>query len=137
LDRALLQERLVAGVSGGFGVLALVLAVIGLYGLLSYNVIQRTPEMGLRSALGATPFDILRLVLGTALRAMAAGVALGLPLAWMASSIVVGMLFGLTPTDPPTAVLAILALVLAGGVAAYLPARRAVRVDPLIALRSE
>ncbi len=137
LDRALLRERLVAGVAGGFGVLALVLAVIGLYGLLSYNVIQRTAEMGLRSALGATPSDILRLVLGTALRAMAMGVALGLPLAWMASSTVGGMLFGLTPTDPAIAVLAIIVLVLAGAIAAYLPARRAMQVDPLIALRSE
>jgi predicted permease len=137
LDRALLQERLVAGVSGGFGVLALVLAVIGLYGLLSYNVIQRTAEIGLRTALGATASDILRLVLGAALRALAAGVALGLPLAWVASSMVGGMLFGLTPTDPSTAALAIAVLVLAGGLAAYLPARRAMRVDPLIALRCE
>ena len=137
LDRALLQERLVAGVSGGFGVLALVLAVIGLYGLLSYNVIRQTAEIGVRTALGATVSDILRLVLGAALRAMAAGIALGLPLAWVASSMVGGMLFGLTPTDPSTAALAIAVLLLAGGLAAYLPARRAMRVDPLIALRCE
>jgi putative ABC transport system permease protein len=137
LDRALLQERLVAGVAGGFGVLALALAVIGLYGLLAYNVIQRTPEIGVRTALGATGSDILRLVLGDAVRAMAAGVALGMPLAWTASSMAGGILFGLTPTDPATAAVAIAALVLAGGIAVYLPARRAMTVDPLIALRSD
>jgi predicted permease len=137
LDRALLQERLVAGVAVGFGALALALAVIGLYGLLSYDVMQRTAEIGVRTALGATAPDIFRLVLGAALRAIAAGVVLGLPLAWVASSMAGGMLFGLTPTDPATAALAIAVLVLAGGLAAYLPARHATRVDPLIALRCE
>ena len=137
LDRALLQERLVAGVVGGFGALALALAVIGLYGLLSYDVMQRTAEIGVRTALGATAPDIFQLVFGAALRAIAAGVVLGLPLAWAASSTAGGMLFGLTPTDPSTAALAIAVLVIAGGLAAYLPARRATKVDPLIALRFE
>ncbi len=137
LDRALLEERLVASVGSGFGVLALLLAVVGLYGVLSYNVTRRTAEIGVRTALGATRSDVFRLVIKDAVRSLGAGVAVGLPLAWLASSLFSRMLFGLTATDPSTAAAAIACLALAGGAAAYVPARRAMRVDPLIALRSE
>jgi ABC-type antimicrobial peptide transport system permease subunit len=137
LDRALLEERLVASVGSGFGVLALLLAVVGLYGVLSYNVTRRTAEIGVRTALGATRSDVFRLVIKDAVRSLGAGVAMGVPLAWLASSLFSRMLFGLTATDPFTAVAAIAGLALAGGAAAYVPARRAMRVDPLIALRSE
>jgi predicted permease len=137
LDRALLEERLVAGVGGGFGVLALLLAVVGLYGVLSYNVARRTAEIGVRTALGATRADVFRLVMKDAVRSLAAGVAVGLPLAWLASSLFSHMLFGLTAADPSTAVAAIACLALAGGAAASIPVRRAMKVDPLVALRSE
>ena len=137
LDRALAEERLVASVGSGFGVLALLLAVVGLYGVLSYNVTRRTPEIGVRAALGATRSDVFRLVIKDAVRSLAAGVAVGLPLAWLASSLFSRMLFGLTATDPSTTAAAIACLALAGGAAAYLPARRAMQVDPLVALRSE
>ena len=137
LDRALLEERLVASVGSGFGVLALLLAVVGLYGVLAYNVTRRTPEIGVRAALGATRSDVFRLVIKDAVRSLAAGVAVGLPLAWLASSLFSRMLFGLTATDPSTTAAAIACLALAGGAAACVPARRAMQVDPLVALRSE
>jgi predicted permease len=137
LDRALLEERLVAGVGSGFGMLALLLAVVGLYGVLSYNVARRTSEIGVRAALGATRSDVFGLVVKDALRSLAAGVAVGLPLAWLASSMLSHLLFDLTPTDPSTAAAAIACLGLAGGAAACVPVRRALNVDPLVALRSE
>ena len=137
LNRALVEERLVAGVAGGFGLLALLLAVVGLYGVLAYNVTRRTAEIGVRTALGATRGNVLGLVVKDAARSLAAGVAVGLPLAWLASSFFSRMLFGLTPTDPLTAAAAIACLAIAGGAAAFVPARRAMNVDPLVALRTE
>jgi predicted permease len=137
LDRALLQERLVAGLGGTLGVLALLLAIVGLYGLLAYNVTRRTAEIGVRMALGATRADVLRLVIRDAVLALTAGVTVGAPLAWLASSMFSHMLFGVTAMDPLTVVTAIAALVLAGTAAAYTPARRAMKVDPLVAVRSE
>jgi ABC-type antimicrobial peptide transport system permease subunit len=137
LDRSLGQERLVAGVGGSFGALALLLAVVGLYGVLAYSVTRRTAEIGVRTALGATRSDVFRLVMADAVRAFATGVAIGLPLAWLASSLFSHMLFGLTAADPSTAVAAIACLALAGGAAASIPVRRAMKVDPLVALRSE
>jgi predicted permease len=137
LDRALLQERLIAGFGSLFGGLALVLATIGLYGLLAYNVAQRTSEIGVRAALGASPSDILQLVMRDAMRTLGAGVAIGLPLALMTSSRFSRMLFDVNPTDVWTMMTAVAVLIVSGVTAAYVPGRRAARVSPLVALRYE
>jgi ABC-type antimicrobial peptide transport system permease subunit len=137
VDRALGRERMMAALTGTFGLLALVLAAVGVYGLLAYTVERRTKEIGVRSALGATPRDVMGMVMQDALRLLMAGVALALPAVWMASAAVRSMLYGLTGTDPSTIGLATAGLVLSGLVAAYLPARRAATVESLVALRHE
>ncbi len=137
LDRTLVQERLLARFGGTFGGLALVLAAVGLYGLLAYNVTRRTIEIGLRTALGATGTDIMRLVIGDAFRCLGAGIVVGLPFALAASSLFSFMLFGVTATDPITLLTAVGVLTVAGTLAAWMPALRAARVDPLVALRYE
>ncbi|MCU1258762.1 MAG: hypothetical protein JWO80_1647, partial [Bryobacterales bacterium] len=133
----LVQERLVASLAGGFGVLGLLLACVGLYGLLAYGVARRTKEIGIRMALGAQQSGVLWMVCGGALRLVGLGIALGLPAAWAVSRWVKSMLFGLTATDPGTMATAVLLLGAAGLVAAYFPARLAARVDPMTALRHE
>src|SRR5205823_11488862 len=110
---------------------------VGLYGLLAYSVVRRTKEIGIRIALGAQQRGVLWMVVQRALRLVLLGVALGLPAAWVASRWVKSMLFGLTATDPGIMATAVLLLSIAGLVAAYLPARRATRVDPMTALRHE
>ena len=126
-----------ATLGGGFGLLALTLACVGLYGLLAYSVAQRTREIGIRMALGAQGPRVVALVLKRGAWLVAIGIALGLPAAWVASQWVESMLFGLTPADPVTLGGAILLLAMAGHLAGYIPARRAARVDPLVALRHE
>ncbi len=130
-------QRVGAGASSAFGLLALVLAAVGLFGVLSYSVAQRTREMGVRLAVGASPRDVRRLVVGRALRLGAIGVAAGLPLAVGAGLLLRGLIFGVSPFDPMTfgRVVALVAGVAL--VAAWLPARRAARVDPIIALQAE
>jgi predicted permease len=137
LESSLVQERLMATLASAFGGLALMLAAVGLYGVLAYTVVRRTNEIGIRLALGAQRSQVLGLVLRDAARMLALGTALGLPAAWAASRLVSSMLFGLATTDPSTIVLAIALLVVTGLLAAYLPARRATKVDPLVALRCE
>ena len=137
VGRRLVQERLMANVAGGFGVLGLALACVGLYGLLGYSVVRRTREIGIRMALGAQPRGVLWMIAGRALRLVAVGVALGLPAAWVSSRWLRSMLFGLTPTDPGVIAGAVALLAMAGMLAAYFPARRATRVDPTTALRHE
>lgn len=137
VDQSLLQERLVATLSLFFALLALVLACIGLYGVMSYDVGRRTAEIGIRMALGATAERVGRLVLREVLGWVLLGVALGLGAAMVATRWVESLLFGLKPNDPLTLGLATLLLLLVAAVAAYLPARRAARVDPLVALRHE
>jgi predicted permease len=137
VDATLSQERLLATLAGGFAVLALALASVGLYGLLAYSVAQRTKEIGIRLALGARRPRIIALVLGSGARLLACGMATGLPLAWAGSRWVESMLFGLTPRDPGTLAVAVIALTVAGHGAAYLPARRASCVDSLAALRHD
>src|SRR5579872_2820669 len=135
VEATLVQERMMATLASGFGILALVLACIGLYGLLAYSVARRTKELGIRMALGAQRRRVIAMVVNGAIRLIIIGVALGLPAAWAASRWVKSMLFGLTPTDPATTAGAALILVAAALLAAYLPARNASRVDPMTALR--
>ena len=126
-----------ATLAGGFGLLALTLACIGLYGLLAYSIAQRTKEIGIRMALGAQGTRVVALVLKGGVRLVLIGIALGVPAAWAASRWVESLLFGLTPTDPAAIGGAIVLLTAAAQLAAYLPARRASRLDPLAALRHE
>ena len=137
VDAALVQERMMATLAGGFGTLALILACIGLYGLLNYSVARRTKEIGIRMALGAQRSRVIGMEVKSAIRLVVLGIALGLPAAWVASRWVQSMLFGLTPTDPATIAGAAILLTTAGVMAAYLPARRASRVDPISVLRHE
>jgi predicted permease len=137
IEAALIQERMMAALAGGFGILALLLACIGLYGLLNYSVARRTKEIGIRMALGAQRSWVVGMEVRSACRLVALGMAVGLPAAWLASRWVQSMLFGVTPADPATIAAASIVLVAAALVAAYLPARRASRVDPLTALRHE
>jgi ABC-type antimicrobial peptide transport system permease subunit len=137
LESSLVQERLMATLASAFGGLALMLAAVGLYGVLAYTVVRRTNEIGIRLALGAQRSQVMGLVMRDATRMLALGTAIGLPVAWAASRLVSSMLFGLATNDPTTIVLAVTVLVLTGLLAGCLPARRASRVDPLIALRHE
>ena len=134
---SLREERLLATLSSGFGLLALLLACLGLYGVLSYAVAQRTKEIGIRMALGAERRDALWLVLRDALRLVLIGAALGIPAALAAARLVASQLFGINAADPGAIVVATLVLLVVAAVAGYLPARRATRVDPLVALRVE
>jgi predicted permease len=137
VNRLLAQERLIAELTGLFGFLALLLACIGIYGLISYAVARRIPEMGIRMALGARRASVVWLVLREALILVLIGLVIGIPLVSAAARLVTSLLFGVSPTDPATlAATAVLMLSIAI-VAAYLPARRASRVDPMGALRYE
>jgi predicted permease len=133
----LTQERMMALLGAGFGLLALALAAIGIYGLLAYAVTQRTRELGIRMALGARRSRVVALVLRGALTPVVVGTAAGLAGASALSRLVESMLFGLKPMDPVATGGAILVLVVVAYVAAYLPARRAAQLDPLIALRAD
>jgi putative ABC transport system permease protein len=137
IETSVLRERLVATLSGFFGLLALVLASIGLYGLLSYNVAGRTSEIGLRMALGARARDVLWMILREALLLTVIGIVVGLPAVIYATKWVESLLYGLQPTDPISIGFAAILLLAVAALAAWLPARRAARVDPMIALRYE
>jgi putative ABC transport system permease protein len=137
VDDSLVQERLLATLSTFFGALALLLAMIGLYGALSYLVAQRQREFGIRMALGAPRDSILRLVMRDAMIVLAGGLAAGACLALAAVGVLQKMLFGLAPHDTFTFIGAIAVLAAVAIIAGYLPARRATRVDPMVALRYE
>ena len=137
MDEALAQERLLATLSGFFGLTALLLACIGLYGLMAYAVTRRTNEIGIRMALGAQAWDVLKLVMQETLLLVLLGVALGLGAAVATTRLISSLLFGLSATDPATLVLATLLLIAVATLAGYLPARRAAGVDPVVALREE
>lgn len=136
-DMGLLQERITAMLAGFLGVLALLLVSIGLYGLLAYEVLRRTKDIGIRLALGAERMSILRMVLREAMVLVLAGMAVGLPLALVSTKVIASLLFAISRTDGPTFVLAPIVLLVAGVLAGYLPARRAMHFDPAILLRSE
>jgi len=141
MHAALVQQRLIAMLSSFFGALALVLACVGLYGLLAFAVVQRFREMGVRMALGASRGQVIRLVMREALLLVGIGIVLGIPasvaVARLVSSGISGLLYGLQPTDPLTIAQASLVLIAVAGIAAYLPARRASRADLLTSLRAE
>ena len=130
-------DRLVAALSMGFGLLATVLAAIGLYGVLAFMVARRTREIGIRLAVGATQATILRLVMAEVSMVAGAGIVIAIPVSLMLTRYLKSQLFGLSTTDPLTFVAAALFLALVGLIAAYFPARRAMRVDPVRALRWE
>jgi predicted permease len=137
VDLSLFPSRVAAWTLGGFGVLALLLAAIGIFGVVSYSVAQRTHEIGVRMALGAKQKDVLQLVLGEGLFVVGVGLAAGLLLAFAATRAIAGFLYGIGATDPLTYVGVPLLLGFVALVASYLPARRATKVDPLVALRYE
>jgi putative ABC transport system permease protein len=137
VERTIAQERMMATLAGGFGTLALLLACVGLYGLLNYGVVRRTREIGIRMALGAQRKGVIAAEVKRAFALVTVGIALGLPAAALAARWIKSMLFGLAPTDPTTLFGAALILVAAALAAAYVPARRASRVNPVNALRHE
>jgi predicted permease len=141
VDDNLLQERLFAKLSGFFGIVALLLACVGLYGILSYAVARRTSEIGIRMALGAQQADVLSMVLRETLVLVVAGVFLGIPASLAAtryaSSLISDLLYGIKANDAPTISLATVVLMTVALFAGFLPARRATKVDPMVALRHE
>lgn len=137
IDKALSQERLIALVSMFFALLALALACIGLYGLISYEVSRRMREIGIRMALGARRADVLRRVIGQGMTPALLGLAAGIIGALGFTRLLSSLLFGVKPTDPLTFIVVSLTLTGVAAVACYIPARRAMRVDPMIALRYE
>ena len=137
IDRGLQQERMLTSLLVLFGLVALLLAAIGIYGTLSYSVARRTPEIGLRMAIGAQRVDVVRLVVGESLAPVTFGMLVGLGGAFGLTRLVQGLLFGVAANDPLTMAGAAFVLLAVAAVAASLPARRASRIDPMTALRSE
>jgi ABC-type antimicrobial peptide transport system permease subunit len=131
----MLPVRLAAGIATVIAALALGLSVVGLYSLVSYLVAERTHEIGLRVALGARSVDVLRLVLGYGLKLVLLGMAIGIPTAFASSRLLGSLLYGVSPTDPGVFLIASSAVLAIAAAACYAPARRAMRMDPLDALR--
>ena len=120
-----------------FGICAVLLAAIGIYGTLSESVSQRTREIGIRMALGAARYDVLRLVIRRGLLLTLAGIVIGVAAAVSVTRLLTSMLYGVTPTDPATLLTVLVMLTAVVALACYVPARRATRVDPIVALRDE
>jgi predicted permease len=137
VDDSLTQERFIAQISGAFSLFALLLASVGLYGVMSYAVTRRTNEIGVRMALGARGADVVRMVMRETMLLVAIGMAIGLGAALATTRLISSLLFELTPNDPATIAAAALLMIAVAALAGYLPARRASRVDPMAALRCE
>jgi len=127
---------MIAALSGLFAGIAMLLATIGLYGVMSLSVTSRTPEIGVRMALGAQPQDVVGLILRQVLRTAGIGIAVGIPLTFLGAGLIRGMIFGLPQRDAGTLLTAVSILLLAALIAGYLPARHAARVDPIETLRT-
>jgi putative ABC transport system permease protein len=137
VNDSLLQPRMVALLSAFFGGLALLLAMIGLYGVTAYGVARRQAEIGIRMALGAQPGSVIWLVLREVAAMLAIGTLLGLGASLAAGRLVASLLYGVKPYDAAPLAIAAVVLGIATGIAAYLPAHRAARLDPMAALREE
>jgi predicted permease len=135
LDRSLSRQRMMATLVGLFGAVALILAVLGLYGVMAQVATQRTPEIGIRLAMGAQPASIVTLLLGQGLRLLGIGVAIGFAGALLGMRYIESQLFGVTATDPVTFISGCVVLAIAGLTASLIPAFRAMHVDPVITLR--
>jgi ABC-type antimicrobial peptide transport system permease subunit len=137
MELSLVTERLVASLSTAFALLATLLAGIGLYGVMAYTVARRTREIGIRMALGAFSGSVVWLVMREVLLLLAVGMGIGLPVAWGLSRFVQAQLYGMTPNDPITVLLAVGGIAGVAIMAGFFPARRATRIDPMRALRWE
>ncbi len=137
LNTTLAQQRILAALSGFFGLLALVLSAVGLYGVLAYNVAQRTGEIGIRMALGANRGKIMRLIFGETALVVGAGLVAGLAAAAASARLIATVLYGVHPTDAQSIGFAVATLAAVALAAAFVPVRRATRIDPLVALREE
>lgn len=131
------MQRVIALLASGFSLLALLLAALGLYGVMSYAVTRRTTEIGLRMALGAMRGDVLKAILGEVVLLVSVGVAIALPVAFACGKLISAMLFGVSATDPASDAFSAAILISVAATAGFLPARRASRVDPMVALRYE
>ena len=137
IDASMQQERIIAALTASFGVLALVLASVGVYGVMAYSVAQRTSEIGIRMALGALPREVLTMVLREATWIALAGITCGIGATLLSARLVTSLLYGLHPNDPVILATSALLLTLVGLVASWAPARRAAAVEPMQALRHE
>ena len=136
-DNSLTHERLNLSVLGVFALVALILSIVGLYGVIAYSVARQRREIGVRTALGAQPIDVLRLVLGQGMRLTAFGIFLGILAAFWATRWLSSLLFGITPLDPVTFSAVSLLLLIVALLACWIPARRAAEIDPVQALREQ
>jgi putative ABC transport system permease protein len=137
LSASVAQPRFRTLLLGLFGGIALVLAAVGILGVISYSVSRRTHELGIRMALGAQPGSVLGMILRETLALTLIGIAVGIPCAVATARLIAHLLFNVTPNDPVTLALVPLMLVAVGTLASYIPARRAMKIDPLVALRHE
>jgi predicted permease len=137
IDDTLAQERLFASLVSLFSAITLVLACVGLYGSVAYTVTHRTRELGVRMALGAGHLAVMRMLLGQVMVTITAGLVLGLPATWALTRVIESQLYGVRPHDPASLLAAFVAVTAVALLAAFLPARRAMRIDPVLALRYE